>query len=647
MQNELGSQTPSQQHYQSRIQSLESQIQSRHLFMQRLVWVRLGLALPGFGLIAFGMLEKTASNWIRQLGIVLVFGFLVAATIHENNLWASSLLMQRLSGYRRLLYRCQRDWSKLPPLVTEEVSTTYVSDLARDLDLFGERSLYRWLSITMTHAGATMLCDWLSNWTDPTAIAKRQEAVRELAQDRTWRLAFFETACNYQRQTSGPEGIVDWARSPHHFLGRRWLQILTWLSPIVLIFGIVCILASKLADHEIGQTIGLVCMLSGAAINFFLTMSIIGPIHDTFVKIGAANRELQSLLDMIGHINTLAPKSELLQVIREKCIDQQHSAETAMRRLQRWMALAGMQRSPLMFILYLGLQISVLWDVRVLELLEGWKRVYGSKTAGWLEAIGMMEALCSAASVCDDNPRWAFPSLIDDPATLDRKTSMLSVKEMAHPLLRESVRVPNSVDIQPSNPLLLVTGSNMAGKSTLLRSIGVNAILARIGSPVCAEYWSSASLDLASSIRVQDSLQDGVSFFMAELKRLRTVVDIANEHHRSGERQMLVLLDEILQGTNSRERQIAVEHVLDKLVEYGCIVITSTHDLEMAGNPKIRDIAQIVHFREHFESQNGSQVMRFDYVMRSGVTPTTNALKLLEMVGLRVPEFPKESPVCE
>jgi DNA mismatch repair ATPase MutS len=135
---------------------------------------------------------------------------------------------------------------------------------------------------------------------------------------------------------------------------------------------------------------------------------------------------------------------------------------------------------------------------------------------------------------------------------------------------------------------------------------------------------------------VQDSLQDGVSFFMAELKRLRSVVDMAQQQHHHHGKQMLVLLDEILQGTNSRERQIAVEHVLDKLVEFGCFVLTSTHDLEMAGNQRIQKIAQVVHFREHFETVEGREIMRFDYVMHPGVTPTTNALKLLEMVGLRV-----------
>ncbi|MEQ1824629.1 MAG: hypothetical protein ABL921_01740 [Pirellula sp.] len=635
MQNQINQPIVASASYQSRIESHTNQIQKYELLMQRLVWVRLGLALPGIGLILFGIAENSAGSWTWQLGILLVFGFLMAATWHENNLWAASLLRQRLSGYKRLLARSQRDWAALHPLATEEASKSFQSELSRDLDLFGDRSLYRWLSLVMTHSGAKTLCEWLTHWESHATIQRRQMAVAELAADRSWRMKFFETACNYQHQDSGPEGIVEWAKSPNHFVNRAWLHGMTWLSPLILILGIACIVFCKVIENDIGQTIGLIAMLSGAALNFLLTMAIIGPIHDIFVQIGASNRELQSLRDMIHRIDALDSKAELLKEIREKCFGGQHSAETALSQLQRIMSLAGMQRSPLMFILYLLLQVSVLWDVRVLELLERWKQRYGRNTSDWLDAIGMMEALCSAAAIADEYPDWCYPELSAKEQSLTSQRPLLSAEDVAHPLLTDAQRVPNSVLVEQTKPLLLVTGSNMAGKSTLLRSVGINAVLARTGGPVCAKSWKSASLELASSIRVQDSLQDGVSFFMAELKRLRAVVDSARSQNVPDGRQMLVLLDEILQGTNSRERQIAVEHVLDRLVEFGCIVLTSTHDLELAGNSRIQNIARVVHFREHFESKDGQQIMRFDYRMYPGVTPTTNALKLLDMVGLR------------
>jgi DNA mismatch repair ATPase MutS len=206
---------------------------------------------------------------------------------------------------------------------------------------------------------------------------------------------------------------------------------------------------------------------------------------------------------------------------------------------------------------------------------------------------------------------------------------------LGHPLIPDPLRVLNDVQIAESQPLLLVTGSNMAGKSTLLRSLGINTVLGRLGSRVACSSWTGPNCALASSIRVQDSLADGVSFFMAELKRLRSISDATRKHQASGgQRVSLVLLDEILQGTNSRERQIAVEQVLDQFVQLGALVVASTHDLELANCPGIVKVAQVVHFREYFEQIDGVEQMRFDYKMRQGVTPTTNALKLLEMVGL-------------
>ncbi len=621
--------------YRKKILSFEAKIRERTSTMQRLMWVRMLFALPGIALIVVGLTFHEASNWSWIIGVVLFVGFLAVATWHETNLWLTSQLRQRLYGYRRMLARCNRDWDELTPLPTEACCSEFISELSRDLDLFGDRSLFRWCSLAMTQTGAKTICEWMTKWVPRQCIQDRQAAVRQLTSDRQWREIFFETACDLRSQQASPEGLAQWSGDGFHFAKRPWIQWLTWFGPAVLLSGVALIVFCKMEEYELGQVVGLSMLLGGAAFNFLLTMVILGPIHDIFVKIGAANRELQSLVNMIRTIKQLKPKHALLCEVRGKCFDKEHSAEHALAKLQRIMALAGMQRSPLLFLPYLILQIVFLWDVRVLELLEKWKMRFGTRASDWLDAIGIIETLFSAATIADEYPRWAYPIWNDKETNASRGMHLLEVVGVAHPLLKDASQVPNSVLITKGRPLLLVTGSNMAGKSTLLRSIGVNSILSRLGAPVCASSWSGAVCELASSIRVQDSLQDGVSFFMAELKRLRSVVDTAQQEDQLGGKQMLILLDEILQGTNSRERQIAVEHVLDKLVECGCIVLTSTHDLEMAGNESIQRIAQVVHFREHFELVNGQQVMRFDYVMRPGVTPTTNALKLLEMVGLR------------
>jgi DNA mismatch repair ATPase MutS len=216
----------------------------------------------------------------------------------------------------------------------------------------------------------------------------------------------------------------------------------------------------------------------------------------------------------------------------------------------------------------------------------------------------------------------------------------VQARRIAHPLLEDAQRVPNDVTIPRQHPLLLVTGSNMAGKSTLLRALGLNLLLARTGAPICASAYEGELMELATSVRVQDSVQDGVSYFMAELHRLRQVVEASRRFQPSNgqssqSRPVLALLDEILQGTNSRERQIAVLHVVEQLIETGAIIAMTTHDLELAGLSLIEQQGQVVHFREYFEMVDGQERMRFDYLMRPGPTPTTNALKLLEFVGLR------------
>lgn len=631
MSNSTPNKLPARDRYQARVTELEQHIEESNRFAKKLVMARLGFALPGLALLAFGIIENTAPPWLWKLGVFLLVGFLAAATWHENNAWKIRQARLQLVGSKRLLARCRRDWASLLPLPTERVFQSYVTDLTHDLDVFGDRSLFRWLSLAATESGAKTLCSWLTTWEPFERIRDRQQAVQHIASEVDWRDRFHRAAVGYESTDSNPERIVQWCQSSSYFAGRQWLRIASWLGPACLVIGIGMFIAFNSEELNWLQVSGLVITGVGVAINFLLTVTVIAPIHDIFVAIGNANRELQFLRQMLESIESLVPQGKLLEDARKACESSGQRASVCVDRLQRIMSLAGLQKNPLFFIPYLILQMTFLWDVRVLERLEKWKLAFGSQSEKWLDSIGTLEAITSAAFIADEYPDWTYPK---SPLGGSENALLLDVADLAHPLLNDAARVPNSVSVDARHALLLITGSNMAGKSTMLRSVGVNALLARLGSPVCASKWIGDSFELASSIRVQDSLQDGVSFFMAELKRLRRIVDQAEQERTPGGKQMLVLLDEILQGTNSRERQIAVERVLGQLVAFGSLVMTSTHDLELANNEAITSIAQIVHFREYFETVDGKEVMRFDYRMRHGVTPTTNALKLLEMVGL-------------
>lgn len=624
-----------QSQYLEKQATLGKSIEREQQLSNKLSVARPIAAIPGLLLIAAAIFEPRMPWGTWQLGAALLLVFLALATWHEYVRDKLDWLTQQRMFYRRMTARCERRWSELLPLSSEKNTARYASDLSKDIDLFGDRSLFRWVSLCVTDSGAQTLAEWMTRWVCTESIRERQSAVQELQQQRSWREEFWDAAIGFRGCDTTPEKIAEWATKPPLFHKQPWVYWLTRLGPGLVLLGVVSMLTGAANAQQILFNAGFLLFLAGVAMNLLLVVSLMGRVHDVFFTIGNANRELQAFASLIGLTEKLSPQSTMLKQIQSDVLTQTGPATVSLKQLRRIMSFAGIQKNPLFFIPYWIFQLLFLWDIRVLELLQAWRTRYGALVPGWISGLGRLEALSCASAIADEYPEWAYPELAPSDATEQSQCRTLHVCAIAHPLLPDSARVPNGVDIEESKPMLLVTGSNMAGKSTMLRSLGINSVLARIGSPVCCSKWSGPNVEIASSIRVQDSLQDGVSFFMAELKRLRSIVDFARHVKDNNHVPSLVLLDEILQGTNSRERQIAVEHVLTQLVQLRCLVVTSTHDLELANSPSIHATAQVVHFREHFEKLDGIEVMRFDYKMRPGVTPTTNALKLLELVGLR------------
>lgn len=615
--------------YESKLHELDERIGSASALSKKLSIARVATALPGILLVIAGFAERELPALVWQAGVFLIIAFLALASWQEVLLEQLEWSIQKRNFYRRMLARLKRDWTQLPALPTEALANQFSSELSKDLDLFGDRSLYRWFSLAVTESGARTIADWMARWVPVEEIQMRQESAVELKPLRAWRESFWDAALGFRGCDTSPEKIAQWGTSPSLFHSRKWLQWLTWLGPALTLVALGGIVLSLVTRQVELFNFCFFTFLGGVTFNLLVTVSVIGRIHDQFVQIGNANRELSSLKELLRLAEQLDPKSSLLQKIRSRFLAGDVTATDSIGSLQRRMRFAGIQRNALFFIPYWFMQLILFWDARVLEVLESWKSKYGDRIQGWIDGLGELEALICSAAIADEYPEWVYPKFSDVSAR------DLEVEQLGHPLIPDDKRVLNDLRIQESKPLLLVTGSNMAGKSTLLRSLGINTVLGRLGSPIACRHWRGPNCQLASSIRVQDSLADGVSFFMAELKRLRAISDATREHHDSGEIKVsMVLLDEILQGTNSRERQIAVEQVLDQFVKLGALVVASTHDLELANCEGVASAAQVVHFREFFETVDGKEQMRFDYKMRPGVTPTTNALKLLELVGL-------------
>jgi DNA mismatch repair ATPase MutS len=245
----------------------------------------------------------------------------------------------------------------------------------------------------------------------------------------------------------------------------------------------------------------------------------------------------------------------------------------------------------------------------------------------WLASLGTIDALAALAIARADEPAWAMPRV-------DALAGSYTGTAIAHPLIAGDRRVENDVRIGPAGTLLLVTGSNMSGKSTLLRAVGLNAVLAQAGAPVCASALTLPPVEVQTSIRVQDSLELGLSYFMAALARLKQIVDAAGRQRAQANAaapRLLYLLDEVLQGTNSVERGIAVRAVAQHLLAAGAIGAMTTHDLALAGEEPLRSAALLVHFTEHVHDDG---TMTFDYRLRPGLATSTNALRLMQAIGI-------------
>ncbi len=607
-----------------------SELQQQHV---RMVWIRTVCFLVAAICLFFGYGNVGYQSLLLTVGWLTAVAFLGAIVWHEHLRLAQLRHTSEQQLFERLLARLDRNWNKLPalPLLDEYRHLA----CAEDLDVAGEASLLSLISLTGTLPGKRALQGWLAENPTWEKVTKRQQSVQKLTEERELRLSIIKTVMANSDGSEHVYGLPAWANSPDWLPRHRVAHLLSYIGPGLVAVGCVAA-AIAVATESRGMLSNMAVGLLGIGllINLFVTVFWGSWIHDIFLQVTGSHQATFQFAEVFRSFAGLPRDGGHLDEIRRVATEDEQCATVGFEKLLWHVRLANLQRDPIKYIVYLILQLLILWDFRILKALESWKRRFGLSTGKWFDALGTCEALISSATLADENPHWSYPQALRDSSLKIRTVGM------GHPLLPDSQRVENDLTLSAARPLLLVTGSNMAGKSTFLRALGLNLLLARVGSPVCAAHFEAHLYELATSIRVRDSLRDGVSFFMAELKRLKEVVDMAQhrdqektaglEHHNP----ILFLLDEILQGTNSRERQLAVTTVVERLLGYGATGLLSTHDLDLATVEAIESVSQIVHFHEYFETVNGAEVMRFDYKMRPGSTPTTNAMKLLKMVGL-------------
>lgn len=476
---------------------------------------------------------------------------------------------------------------------------------AEDLDIFGRGSLFELLSIARTYVGEETLAEWLQAPAGLDVVRARQEAVNELRPKLDLREDLSLLGEGVPSGESA-QGLAAWANGPY------W-NIASWIRPTAIAISVA-------------TTITLILWFMGFSPIPFVVVLIIRqiylyqlrkPVHRVISEVDGPGNNLSLLSDLLKRLERERYESKRLVELRAALDVAGSPPSNQIARLSRLVELLDSRRN----IIFAPIAEILLWPLQCAIAIERWRQNTGPAVGRWLAAVGEFEALNSFASYAYEHPDDPFPELKDSQGHFD-------AEEMGHPLIPERRNVRTDLRLTNELRVLIVSGSNMSGKSTLLRTVGVNTVLALAGAPVRAKSLSVSPLQVGASIRIQDSLQAGASRFYAEITRLRQIVELTE-----GERPVLFLLDEILHGTNSHDRQIGGEKVVGGLLKRGAIGLITTHDLALA---RIADDlgarAANVHFEDHLEDGQ----MRFDYLLRPGVVQRSNALELMRSVGLEV-----------
>jgi len=610
--------------YELRRDQLQSEIDAQKRRWTSIGYVRgLLFLLALANLIGGFMAWADASTVWFALSLVLFLGFLVVACFHEN--LEARLFRERIQFrfIRNSIARINRDWQRLPAFdVADEIKDL---PIVNDLDLVGRASLFSLICHAETPIGRQQLLNWMIHPAEPDAITLRQRAIQELAActGHTDRIQLLGNLITHQH--SDPSKFLAWATRERDTVGGPFLKSFARISALAVILILLLLLVGAMSLPQ--AAIGLAICFT---MNFGLSVVVANPIHALFNEVASRQADARHYMELLDCVTEFRPDSECLKRLQQRLMAGEATAQQAFSKLGLRTWLANLRRNGLFYPIYLLLQFFLLWDIHVLQGLTRWRKAFGRSVPDWFEALAHWEALCSLARVRQDHPDWTIPTVKHQ----SKESARLVASQLGHPLLPPSDVVRNDAEVGPTGTILLVTGSNMSGKSTLLRSIGLNAVLAQMGSVVCAETLSMPPVRLQTSIRISDSIADGVSFYFAELKRLKEVVSAAVELAADDRVIAMYLLDEILQGTNSRERQIAVCKVLEHLVRSLAIGAISTHDLELVSAEGLQTAFRPVHFRETIVNRDGQRSMTFDYKIRDGVATTTNALELLRLVGL-------------
>ena len=476
-----------------------------------------------------------------------------------------------------------------------------------DLDIFGKNSLFQLLNRTSTSSGEKQLAQWMSKPSVKGEILLRHQAVQELAPKIDWRQNFEAYGRAYQEEKGDTKDLLGWLKEENTTLGNRLYHAAIFIFPLLTVSSIVF------------SSIGIISMgipLLLIFVNLGVLATVFNRAKAVYQKTVTSSKILKAYEKMILLIEDEPFESELLQSLKHQFVHDHQKASTALKQLQFILDNLHNRANMVYHIFNMAFLLDVIWLIKA----EQWKERVKQDIEMWFEAISSFECLNSIAGFHFANPDYAFPEISDESFTIESKN-------LGHPLIKATARICNDFHFSGKGGICLITGSNMSGKSTFLRTVGINTVLALMGAPVCATEMRVSRLLVFTSMRTQDDLEESVSSFYAELKRLKQLLQTINR-----ETPVLFMIDEVLKGTNSKDRHKGAISLIKQLNKAYAFGFVSTHDLELG---KITEELEGIK-NYSFNSEIVEDEIIFDYKLTDGLCKSFNATKLMQKMGIEI-----------
>ncbi|MEO8972530.1 MAG: hypothetical protein ABI406_13125 [Ktedonobacteraceae bacterium] len=612
-----------------RLAALERQCERLQVRMERLnywsdrySWWRLAIFLGG---LAISILAFVFVRWIGPwlglaLGILTIVGFSVVAHYHrkvDRSIVRHKIWLQMQTTQ---IARIQLDWDAIPVEQIQEHSPDHPFEI--DLDIVGDRSLHRLLSTAISDEGNQRLADWLLNTRpDRAAIYNRQTLVQELAPMTIFRdKLLFQSlmSVRYAREHLEGERLINWLKAPSEANPRNsTLYVGIGFTALIVLLFILYLFTALPPIFPIVALLLSICW-------FFARRKERGDLFEDAYYMRDAFAQLQGTFAYLETYH-YGRHHHLKKLCEPFVREASNGPSMLLKNLSRIAGMATLEKNQIFWIIVNAL---IPWDAYVARQLQHYKARLARWLPEWLDIWFELEALCSLANFAYLNPDYALPKVVENDAQSTGHI-VFSAQGLGHPLIEEKQKVVNNFSMSNLGEIELITGSNMSGKSTFLRTLGINLCLAYAGGPVNAQAFSASLFRIFTTIKVSDSVTEGYSYFYAEVRRLKALLD---ELQRPDPYPLFFLIDEIFKGTNNRERLIGSRAYIRALAGKNCAGAISTHDLELV---KLADELPGItnyHFRE--DVVNGEMV--FEYKLQNGPSPTTNALKIMQMEGLPI-----------